>query len=156
LPRWRPPGAGCRPGQQAGSCHGLVSWEQDEPEPQVVVAVAGLVPVAVGGPAVPGGVVPAPAADDAVRALGRHPKAVDDAAAKPMTASNAGEFDERRHVAHQVGGGPVADEPLLLVAPELVYEPAPPSGRESDPVGKDPVSQKGDPMAAAVQLNIGL
>ena len=48
----------------------LVSWRQDKPEPQVVVAVAWRVPVPVRRPRVPGVVVPAAAANHAVCALG--------------------------------------------------------------------------------------
>jgi hypothetical protein len=47
-----------------------LTWKQEEPEPQVAAAEAGLEPVAVGRPADPDGEAPAPAADDAARASG--------------------------------------------------------------------------------------
>ncbi len=49
---------------------GPVSSRQGKPEPVVVVPVARVVPVAIRGAAVPGVVVPAPAPNDPVRALG--------------------------------------------------------------------------------------
>ena len=50
-----------------------MSWRQGKPEPQVVVAVARRVPVPVRRPCVPGVVVPAAAANHAVRALRQNP-----------------------------------------------------------------------------------
>ena len=48
----------------------LLSWRQDKPETQVIVAVARRVPVPFRRPRVPGAVVPAAAANHAVRARG--------------------------------------------------------------------------------------
>lgn len=79
LPQYKT-GMEFRPGQQAFIRYSLVSWEQGKPEPEVVVAIARLVPVAVSGPAVPGRVVPATAADNPLRALGRNPKSDDSVA----------------------------------------------------------------------------
>ncbi len=114
------PGTGFRPGQQAGIRYGLVSWEQDKPEPKIVVAIVRLVPVAIGRPAVPGRVVPAPAADHPVRALGRNPKVLECAAAQSCCAGCARKFNERFHVADQFGRGPLADTPHLFVTFEFM------------------------------------
>lgn len=51
----------------------LVNWRKDKPEPQVVVAVTRRVVVSVRRARVPGVVVPAAAANHAVRALGQNP-----------------------------------------------------------------------------------
>ncbi len=65
-------GTGSRPVQQAAFPCRPVSWE-NKPETQVGVAVARRVPVAVRGSHVPGGVVPAATAIDAVGASRRNP-----------------------------------------------------------------------------------
>lgn len=50
-----------------------MSWGTGKPEPVVVVPVVRSVPVAISRPAVPDVVVPAPAANNPVRALRRPP-----------------------------------------------------------------------------------
>jgi hypothetical protein len=155
LPRLKPE-TGFRPGQQAGIRYGPVSWEQDKPETQIVVAIVRLVPVAIGGPAVPGRVVPAPAADHPVRALGRNPKALDSAATQSGGAGCACKFNERFHVAGQFGRGPLTLMPILFVTFEFVQKSAPTSWRQFDPAGKHAIAKKRESMAAAVQLNVGL
>lgn len=48
----------------------LLTWGEGEPESEVVVPVAGRVVAPARRPAIPGGVVPAPAPNDTVRACG--------------------------------------------------------------------------------------
>lgn len=62
-------GAGFRPLVSKPVSSDLVSWGEGEPESVVVVPVAGRVVVPVRRPAIPGGVVPAPAPIDTVRAF---------------------------------------------------------------------------------------
>ena len=64
-------------GQQVGIRHGLLSWGAHKPEAVVRVAVARRVVVPVGRPAVPRIVVPAPAANDPVRACAAIPHGIE-------------------------------------------------------------------------------
>ena len=64
---------GFSPGQRAGIRPAPVELGKGKPKPEVVVPVAGIVPVAIGRPAVPGVVVPAAAPVHAVRAFGENP-----------------------------------------------------------------------------------
>ena len=54
-----------------------LNWGQDKPEPEVVVAIAWRVTVAIRRPRVPRVVVPAAAAINAIRASGQHPMPID-------------------------------------------------------------------------------
>ncbi len=109
-----------RPGQQDRIHYDLVSWEQGKPEPKVGVAIARLVPVAVSGPAVPGGVVPGAAADHPVRALGQNPKPTNGVATQPLGRRHTRKIKQGLHVAHQYIDGPLAILPLLFILPEFV------------------------------------
>ena len=71
---------------------------KNKPEPQVVVAVARLVPVAIGRPAVPGVVVPAAATVHPVRTLGRNPKAFYYIFSETFSIRHPGKFYQRFRV----------------------------------------------------------
>jgi len=88
---------------------------KSKPEPQVVVAVAGLVPVAIGRPAVPGVVVPAATAVHAVRTLGRNPKAFHHIFFKTFGIRHFGKFDQRFHVTDKCFDRPSAVLPFSFI-----------------------------------------
>ncbi len=98
----------------------LVSWEQDKPEPVVVVPVAGFVPVAIRATTVPGVVVPATAAEDPVRASGQNPKSFNYISSKTLRICCLCKFNQRLHVACERFDWPIAIHPVLFIFPEFI------------------------------------
>ena len=75
--------------------------DEDHAEPDIVVAIAGIVVVAVRGPAVPGIVVPGTAAQHAVRTFDRRPSATRIKYTSPEGARirMCGKGDKRKYMA---------------------------------------------------------
>ncbi len=88
-------GTGFCPGQQVRYPPDMVSWGQNQPEPEVAVPVVRRVPVPVRRAAVPSVVVPTAAPFDTVRASGQNPKAVNYVPAESFAVRSFCKFDQR-------------------------------------------------------------